>query len=93
MDNLKVVSFSTANHPDSWAVDPGCGTIDFKTSHDAKLAETLFRGMQQEIDYLRLRMREKNKATGYSCVRYNGCIDAPECTKADCCLIAKGFQS
>ena len=28
----------------------------------------------------------------YSCVKSTGCIDARECTRADCCLLAKGWK-
>jgi len=60
--DYQVISFSTANHPDSWSVDPGCGTINFKTKQDAKIAESIFNGMQQEIDSLRIRLREAKRA-------------------------------
>ena len=53
---FKVVSFSTANHPDSWAVDPGSGLLELKTPMDAKIAEEIFHGMEQEKTSLRIRL-------------------------------------
>ena len=102
----RVIAFSTANHPDSWSIeaeDQSWGIVEFKTNQDAKIAEGIFNSMQQEISSLRIRLRNARKGSfmkevriekhgSYVCVRHNGCIDATACTKADCCLLAKGWK-
>lgn len=73
--------------PETWLPSGDERTGDVPAFNDngktARAAIAQLRNYQGEIRI--------KKHGSYVCVKYNGCIDPPQCTKADCCLLAKGW--